>query len=74
MAEGAAVAGPQGAHRALSPTYGGRNNPSRINGDVADPVAAAIRDSQAMINAASAANRAAAEAAAVLIRRDAGGL
>jgi hypothetical protein len=67
------VAVPQKWHRTLSPTYGGRNTPSQIMCDAADPQAAALRDSQAMIDGASAAERAAAEAAAAEIRKRAGG-
>jgi hypothetical protein len=44
-----------------------------IQADAANPLAAATRDSQAMIDAASAEFREAAEAAASFIRRLAGG-
>ncbi len=39
-----AVASPRTVHQQTSPTYGGRNTPSRIAGDAADPNAAAARD------------------------------
>jgi RHS repeat-associated protein len=71
--QGTAVAVPQGLHRGTSPTFGGRNTPAQIAADAANPLAAVIRDTQAMIDAASVANRAAAEAAAVIIRGAAGG-
>jgi hypothetical protein len=71
--QGASVAVPQDWHRTQSLTYGGRNTPAQIQADAVNPAAAAWRDSQAMINGASAADRAAAEAAAAEIRRRAGG-
>ncbi|WP_426168033.1 hypothetical protein [Sandarakinorhabdus sp. DWP1-3-1] len=71
--EGMVVAVPENWHRTQSPTFGGRNTVARIRADAANPGAAALRDSQAMINGASSADRAAAEAAAAAIRRAAGG-
>jgi hypothetical protein len=71
--QGPAVAVPEELHRAASPTYGGRNTPAQIAADAANPLVAVIRDTQAMIDAASAANRAAAEAAAAILRALAGG-
>jgi hypothetical protein len=71
--QGTAVAVPQQWHRSFSPTYGGRNTLAQIQADALDPLAAATRDSQAMIDGASAANRAAAEAAAAQIRQAVGG-
>jgi RHS repeat-associated protein len=65
---GTAVAVPEGWHRGESPTYGGRNNPAQIQNDAANPVAAATRDSQAMIDGATPENRAAAESAAAEVR------
>ncbi|MEW6306011.1 MAG: DUF6531 domain-containing protein [Verrucomicrobiota bacterium] len=67
--QGTAVAVPEQWHRTQSPTYGGRNTAARIKADAADPVAAATRDSAAMVNGATAAQRAAAEAAAAAVRR-----
>jgi RHS repeat-associated protein len=71
--QGTSVAVPQDWHRTQSPTYGGRNTPAQIQADAANPAAGGWRDSQAMINGASATDRAAAEAAAAEIRRRAGG-
>ncbi len=71
--EGVAVAVPEELDRGFSPAFGGRNTPDQIAADAANPLAAASRDSQVMVNAASPANRAAAEAAAVTIRTRAGG-
>jgi RHS repeat-associated protein len=65
--EGTAVAVPENLHRSASPTYGGRNTPAQIKADAANPQAAATRDSQAMVNAAKPADRAAAKAAAAKI-------
>jgi hypothetical protein len=67
--EGMAVAVPDALHRSASPTYGGRNTPVQIEGDRANPQAAAARDTQAMVNAASATNNAAAKAAAAKINK-----
>ena len=39
-----AVASPRAVHQRTSPTYGGRNSPSRIAEDAADLDAAAARD------------------------------
>ncbi|HLX68190.1 MAG TPA: hypothetical protein VKV04_01065, partial [Verrucomicrobiae bacterium] len=72
--QGTAVAVPQDWHQSQSLTYGGRNTAAQIAGDAADPLAAATRDSQAMVNGASAENRAAAEAAAAEVQRRAAGL
>jgi RHS repeat-associated protein len=69
---GTAVAVPEEWHRTSSPTYGGRNTPGRITADAADPVAAATRDSQAMVEGADTQHRAAAERAAAIIRIRAG--
>jgi hypothetical protein len=71
--QGPAVAIPEELHPSASPTYGGRNTPAQIAADAANPVAAVIRDSQAMIDAASGAYRGAAEAAAAILRALAGG-
>jgi hypothetical protein len=71
--QGTAVAVPEGWHRSGSLTYGGRNTPAQIAGDALDPQAAALRDSQAMIDGANSADRSAAEAAAAAVRRAAGG-
>lgn len=60
-------------HVSSSPTFGGRNNAARIAADAADPLGAVVRDSQAMIDAASAGDRGAAEAAAARLRGLAGG-
>ncbi|WP_404424970.1 RHS repeat domain-containing protein [Nibricoccus sp. IMCC34717] len=62
--DGTAVARPNADHQTNSPTFGGRNNPSKIAADAADPVAAAERDSSSMVNSASEAERAAAQRAA----------
>jgi hypothetical protein len=67
------VGAPQQWHQSGSLTYGGRNTVAQIAADALTPAAAALRDSQAMINGASAADRAAAEAAAAQIRQAAGG-
>lgn len=67
--QGTAVAVPQDLHVDESPTYGGRNNAEQIQTDAANPLAAAIRDSEAMVTAASPENAAAAEAAAAKIIR-----
>jgi RHS repeat-associated protein len=66
---GTAVAVPQDWHRSSSPTYGGRNNQTQIQGDAANPSAAAQRDSQAMVNGASPQNQAAAQTAADQVRQ-----
>jgi mutator family transposase len=71
--QGTAVTVPQDWHRSLSPTYGGRNTAAQIQADALNPQAAALRDSQAMINGASAADRAAAESGAARIRQGVGG-
>jgi hypothetical protein len=71
--QGAAVAVPEELHASASLTYKGRSTPAMIEADAANPLAAATRDSQAMIDAASAEFREAAEAAAAFIRRLAGG-
>jgi RHS repeat-associated protein len=68
-AQGMAVAAPDAAHRSASPTYGGRNTPAQIQADAANPQAAAARDTQAMVNGASATNNAAAKAAAAKINK-----
>ncbi len=68
--QGTAVAVPEDSHRSASPTYGGRNTPGQIQADAANPQAAAARDSNAMVNAASSANKAAAQAAADKIQDD----
>jgi RHS repeat-associated protein len=67
-AQGTAVAVPNALHVSASPTFGGRNTPAQIRADAANPQAAAARDSQAMVNAASPANKAAAQAAAEQVR------
>jgi len=71
--QGTAVAVPQSWHLQESSTYGGRNSPARVKADAANPVAAAIRDSQAMINGASPIYRDAAAVAAAKIRARANG-
>jgi RHS repeat-associated protein len=65
--QGTAVAVPDNLHRSASPTYGGRNTAAQVQADAANPQAAATRDSQAMVNAASAADKAKAQAAAAKI-------
>jgi RHS repeat-associated protein len=65
--QGTAVAVPENLHRSASPTYGGRNTAAEIAADAANPQAAAARDTQAMVNAASDANKAKAQAAAAKI-------
>jgi RHS repeat-associated protein len=67
--QGTAVAVPQDPHRSASPTYGGRNTAAQIQADAADPQAAAARDTQAMVNAASSTNKAAAKAASAKINK-----
>lgn len=67
------VAVPDPLHKSASPTYGGRNTPSQIKADAANPQAAAKRDTQAMVKAASPANQAKAQAAASKISSGAGG-
>jgi RHS repeat-associated protein len=62
--QGMAVAHPESVHRSASPTFGGRNTPAQIAADAANPQAAAARDTQAMVNAASAADKVKAQAAA----------
>jgi RHS repeat-associated protein len=62
--KGISVAVPTKLHESSSPTYGGRNTKALQTQDAADPVAAATRDSNAMVNAASAENKAAAATAA----------
>jgi RHS repeat-associated protein len=71
--QGTAVAVPDGLHKSASPTYGGRNTPAQIKADAANPQAAAKRDTQAMVKAASPANQAKAQAAASKISSGAGG-
>ena len=71
---GQAVAVPQDWHTGSSLTYGGRNTPAQIAADAADPVGAATRDSQAMVEGASPANRTAAQNAAATIQQGARGL
>ena len=68
-----AVAVPRDLHQSSSPTYGGRNTPDRITADALNPSAAVARDSGAMVNAASAANKPAAQAAAKKLLGSAGG-
>ena len=58
--KGMAAAVPKDVHRSDSPTYGGRNTPAQIEKDAADPVAAAKRDSAAMVKAAAPGDKAAA--------------
>ena len=70
--QGTAEAVPDAAHRSGSPTYGGRNTSARITADAANPEAAATRDSRAMVNAASPADKAKAQAAAAKICQAAG--
>ncbi len=72
--QGTAVAVPTDWHQTQSPTYGGRNTPAQIQADAQNPLGAATRDSQAMVNGATPANQAAAQAAAVIIQQRAGGL
>jgi RHS repeat-associated protein len=67
--QGMAVANPDSLHRSASPTYGGRNTPQQIAADAANPQAAAARDTQAMVDAASSANKTKAQAAAAKICR-----
>ena len=62
--QGTAVAVPSDLHQSASPTFGGRNTAAQIQADAANPQAAAVRDTQAMVNAASSANKQAAQAAA----------
>ena len=61
--QGMAVAVPEETHPE-SPTYGGKNTASQIKADAASPQAAAARDTQAMVRAASPQHRNAAQAAA----------
>jgi len=65
--QGMAVAVPDNLHKSASPTYGGRNTPAQIKADAANPQAAAARDSQAMVRAASPADRVKAGVAAAKI-------
>jgi hypothetical protein len=67
--QGTAVAVPEGWHRSQSRTYGGRNRPGQIAADAAEPAAAAIADSERMIEGAIPDFEAAARAAAEEIRR-----
>jgi filamentous hemagglutinin len=69
---GTAVVVPSDLHQSASPTYGGRNTAAQIQADAANPQAAAIRDTQAMVNAASPSNQQAAQAAAQKICTAAG--
>ena len=62
--QGTAVAVPSDLHQSASPTFGGRNTPAQIKADAANPQAAAVRDTKAMVNAASPSNKQAAQAAA----------
>jgi hypothetical protein len=62
--DGPAVAVPVDKHRSDSPTYGGRNTPAQIQQDAANPVDAAKRDGQAMVDAAAEAQKEAARKAA----------
>ncbi len=48
-----AVASPRAVHQQTSPTYGGRNTPSRIAGDAANLDAAAARDKSVFDSAMS---------------------
>jgi hypothetical protein len=66
--KGTAVAVPEGSHRSVSPTYGGRNSPEQIQADALNPHGAAVRDTKAMIKGAKPANRAAAGKAAQEVR------
>jgi hypothetical protein len=70
--QGTAVAVPDNLHRSASPTYGGRNTPAKIKADAANPQAAAARDTNAMVDAASDANKAKARVAAGKINDAAG--
>jgi hypothetical protein len=65
--KGTAVAVPSKWHQQQSKTYGGRNKPAQIAADAADPLAAAERDSRAMVLGAKPCQRTAAAAAATEI-------
>ena len=68
-----AVAVPDDWHMNSSLTYGGRNTRTQIQMDATDPVSAAVRDSQAMVDGADPANASDAAAAAREVRDRASG-
>ena len=62
--DGPSIAVPAEKHRSDSPTFGGRNTPEQIQQDKVNPVDAAQRDGQAMVDAADEAQKEAARKAA----------